>query len=55
LFNQYAAAPRLLAFSLAAHLIFASTRALLGVIWLPAAYFDLRRGAPSADCHVTSV
>jgi hypothetical protein len=47
-FNQYAAAPRLLAFSLAAHLIFASTRALLGVIWLPAAYFDLRRGAPSA-------
>ena len=43
-FNQYAAVPRLLAFSLAAHLVFASTRALLGVIWLPAAYFDLRRG-----------
>jgi hypothetical protein len=42
-FNQYAAVPRLLAFSLAAHLVFASTRALLGVIWLPAAYFDLRR------------
>ena len=47
-FNQYAAVPRLLAFSLAAHLVFASTRALLGVIWLPAAYFDLRRGAPDA-------
>ena len=31
------------AISLAAHLVFASTRALLGVIWLPAAYFDLRR------------
>jgi hypothetical protein len=42
-FNQYAAVPRLLAFSLAAHLVFASTRALLGVIWLPAAYFDLQR------------
>jgi hypothetical protein len=42
-FNQYAPVPRLLAFSLAAHLVFASTRALLGVIWLPAAYFDLRR------------
>jgi hypothetical protein len=42
-FNQYAAVPRLLAFSLATHLVFASTRALLGVIWLPAAYFDLRR------------
>jgi hypothetical protein len=40
-FSQYAAAPRLLAFSLAAHLVFASTRALLGVLWLPAAYFDL--------------
>src|SRR6266852_4045642 len=47
-FHQYATVPRLLAFSLAAHLVFASTRALLGVIWLPAAYFDLRRGAPRA-------
>jgi hypothetical protein len=47
-FHQYAAVPRLLAFSLAAHLVFASTRALLGVIWLPAAYFDLRRGVPDA-------
>src|SRR5439155_8542490 len=29
-FGEYATAPRLLAFSLAAHLVFASTRALLG-------------------------
>lgn len=43
-FQQYATVPRLLAFSLAAHLVFSSTRALLGVIWLPTAYFDLRRG-----------
>lgn len=40
-FSQYAPAPRLLAFSLAAHLVFASTRALLGVLWLPVAYLDL--------------
>jgi hypothetical protein len=40
-FSQYAPVPQLLAFSLAAHLVFASTRALLGVMWLPAAYFDL--------------
>jgi hypothetical protein len=40
-FSQYASAPRLLAFSLAAHLAFTSTRALLGVVWLPAAYLDL--------------
>ena len=40
-FSQYAPAPRLLAFSLAAHLVFASTRALVGLLWLPAAYFDL--------------
>jgi hypothetical protein len=44
-FNQYAPAPRLLAFSLAAHVTFASTRALLGVIWLPAAWLDLLPGA----------
>jgi hypothetical protein len=43
-FSQYAPAPRLLAFSLAAHLVFASTRALLGVVWLPSAYFDLVPG-----------
>jgi hypothetical protein len=40
-FSQYAPAPRLLAFSLAAHLVFASTRAVVGVLWLPSAYFDL--------------
>jgi hypothetical protein len=41
-FSQYAPVPRLLAFSLAAHLAFAFTRAALGVVWLPAAYFDLQ-------------
>jgi hypothetical protein len=45
-FSQYAPGPRLLAFSLAAHLVFASTRALLGVLWLPAAYFDLMPASP---------
>jgi hypothetical protein len=40
-FGQYAPAPRLLAFSLAAHLVFASTRALVGVAWLPIAYREL--------------
>jgi len=40
-FSQYAPAPRLLAFSLAAHLVFASTRALVGVLWLPVALADL--------------
>jgi lysylphosphatidylglycerol synthase-like protein len=40
-FGQHVPAPRLLAFSLAAHLTFTLTRALLGVIWLPIAYADL--------------
>jgi hypothetical protein len=40
-FGAYAAAPRLLAFSLAAHLTFTASRALLGLLWLPAAYDDL--------------
>jgi hypothetical protein len=40
-FSQYAPTPRLLAFSLAAHLVFAFTRAVLGVAWLPVAYGDL--------------
>jgi uncharacterized membrane protein YbhN (UPF0104 family) len=44
-FGQYAAPPRLLAFSLAAHLVFTLTRALLGVVWLPAAYLDLVDGS----------
>jgi hypothetical protein len=41
-FSQYGSAPRLLAFSLAAHLVFSLTRAVLGVMWLPVAYFDLQ-------------
>jgi hypothetical protein len=41
-FSQYAPVPRLLAFSLAAHLVFSFTRAMLGVAWLPAAYLDLQ-------------
>ncbi len=41
-FSQYAPVPRLLAFSLAAHLVFAFTRAMLGVVWLPAAYIELQ-------------
>jgi hypothetical protein len=40
-FGAYAPAPRLLAFSLVAHLTFTLTRALLGLIWLPVAYEDL--------------
>ena len=40
-FSQYAPAPRLLAFSLSAHFVFAFTRSLCGVLWLPVAYADL--------------
>ena len=40
-FGQWASAPRLLAFSLAAHLVFSATRALVGVLWMPAAFADL--------------
>ena len=46
-FGSYAAAPRLLAFSLAAHLAFTTTRALAGVAWLPAAWLDLTATAPA--------
>jgi hypothetical protein len=46
-FGDYAAAPRLLAFSLVAHLTFSLTRALLGLMWLPVAYSDLTAGAGS--------
>ena len=52
-FSQYAPVPRLLAFSLAAHLVFAATRALLGVLWLPWAYGDLIRGAPNRSIITT--
>jgi len=48
-FSQYAPAPRLLAFSLAAHLVFSFTRALLGVAWLPAAYVDLQPAVLRAE------
>lgn len=47
-FGAYADAPRLLAFSLAAHLTFVATRALLGVLFLPRAYADLVRPAEPA-------
>lgn len=40
-FSDYAPAPRLLAFSLAAHLSFTATRALVGLALLPRAYSDL--------------
>jgi hypothetical protein len=47
-FSQYAPVPRLLAFSLAAHLVFSLTRAMIGVLWLPAAYLDLQPRALEA-------
>jgi len=54
-FGQYAPAPRLLAFSLAAHLTFAATRAILGLMWLPRAYVDLtERSARYPDLNVAS-
>ena len=52
-FSDYAPEPRLLAFSLAAHLVFASTRALLGVLWLPSAYLDLIQKAPTRQIVTT--
>jgi hypothetical protein len=42
-FSTYADAPRLLAFSLAAHLTFVVTRSLLGILFLPRAYSELVR------------
>jgi uncharacterized membrane protein YbhN (UPF0104 family) len=48
-FGSYAAAPRLLAFSLAAHLVFTTTRALAGVAWLPAAWIDLTATSPAGE------
>lgn len=44
-FSPYAEAPRLLAFSLAAHLTFVVTRSLIGIAFLPRAYADLVRPA----------
>jgi len=51
-FSQYAPAPRLLAFSLAAHLTFTLTRALLGVVWLPVAWRDLTGRLQRSDDRV---
>src|SRR3954463_15810869 len=48
-FGAYAPPPQLLAFSLAAHLVFAFTRALLGVAWLPSAYADLMPDSRTSD------
>jgi hypothetical protein len=42
-FGGYAPEPRLLAFSLAAHLTFVVTRSVLGLLFLPIAYADLVR------------
>jgi hypothetical protein len=42
-FGSYAPEPRLLAFSLAAHLTFVLTRSALGLLFLPIAYTDLVR------------
>jgi hypothetical protein len=47
-FGQFAPAPKLLAFSLVAHLTFTLTRALLGLMWLPVAYGDLVQSRRSA-------
>jgi hypothetical protein len=57
-FGQYATAPRLLAFSLVAHLTFSLTRALLGLMWLPVAYSALtgQTGVrPAAERGLTPV
>jgi hypothetical protein len=54
-FGRFAPAPRLLAFSLVAHLTFVVTRALVGAAWLPAAYGDLRRLPSMASPPISSV
>lgn len=46
-FGQFAPAPKLLAFSLVAHLTFSLTRAVLGLLWLPVAYGDLVQARPA--------
>jgi hypothetical protein len=48
LFGPYAPEERLLAFSLAAHLTFTCTRALLGLVFLPRAWGDLVQGRPDS-------
>jgi len=51
-FGSYAEAPRLLAFSLAAHLTFVATRSLIGILFLPRAYADLIRPEALPKAHV---
>jgi hypothetical protein len=51
-FSQHAPTPRLLAFSLSAHLVFTLTRALCGILWLPVAYADLV--APAAGSRLAA-
>jgi hypothetical protein len=46
-FGEFAPAPKLLAFSLVAHLTFSLTRATLGLLWLPVAYGDLVQPRPA--------
>jgi uncharacterized membrane protein YbhN (UPF0104 family) len=47
-FGQFAPTPRLLAFSLVAHLTFTLTRSLLGLLFLPIAYDELLHSGRSA-------
>ena len=54
-FGAYAPAPKLVAFSLAAHLVFTTTRAFIGVLWLPAAWSELTTPRPRADVAAWSV
>jgi len=54
-FGAYASAPRLLAFSLVAHLTFSFTRAALGLLWLPVAYSELVFPAPPATAALRGV
>ena len=55
-FSQFAPTPQLLAFSLAAHLVFSLTRAVCGVLWLPVAYADLATpaAAPRLSASTTT-
>jgi lysylphosphatidylglycerol synthase-like protein len=47
-FGRYGSAPQLLAFSIAAHLTFAATRALVGIVWMPSAILDLTAASDRA-------
>jgi hypothetical protein len=54
-FSQHASTPQLLAFSLAAHLVFSLTRAVCGVLWLPVAYADLVTPAAAPRLSASSI